>query len=75
MFGKETVRLLSSEDSNIGSIFNANAETDAQEEGKDTMKKDKKNDENKEVPDTSLERKRKYNRITAQRLKKRKENE
>ena len=74
MFGKEIVRLLSLEDSNIGSIFNADAETDAQEEGKDNMKEDK-NDENKEVPDTSLERKRKNNRITAQTLKKRNENE
>lgn len=62
------------EDSNAGSIFNADAETDAQEEGEDNMKENK-NDENKEVPDTSLERKRKNNRITAQRLKKRKENE
>ncbi|KAK2555837.1 hypothetical protein P5673_022478 [Acropora cervicornis] len=50
------------------------AETDAQEEGEDNMKEDK-NDENKEVPDTSLERKRKNNRITAQTLKKRNENE
>ena len=74
MFGKEIVRLLSLEDSSIGSIFNADAETDAQEEGKDNMKEDK-NDENKEVPDTSLERKRKNNRITAQTLKKRNENE
>ena len=74
MFGKEIVRLLSLEDSNIGSIFNADAETDAQEEGEDNMKEDK-NDENKEVPDTSLERKRKNNRITAQTLKKRNENE
>ena len=74
MFGKEIMRLLSLEDSNIGSIFNADAETDAQEEGEDNMKEDK-NDENKEVPDTSLERKRKNNRITAQTLKKRNENE
>ena len=66
------MRLLSLEDSNICSIFNADAETDAQEEGEDNMKENK-DDENKEVPDTPLERK--NNRITAQRLKKRKENE
>ena len=62
------------EDSNTGSIFNA----DAEEDGEDNIEEDRKNDGNQEVPDTSLEkkkRKRKNNRTTAQRLKKRKEME
>ena len=62
------------EDSNTGSIFNA----DAEEDGEDNIEEDRKNDGNEQVPDTSLEkkkRKRKNNRTTAQRLKKRKEKE
>ena len=55
MFGKEIVRLLWAdcmEDSNTVHIVIADAETDAKEE-----REDKKNNGNKEVPDTSLERK------------------
>ena len=66
------------EDSNTGSIFNADAETDAQEDGEGDIEEDRKDDGNKEVPDTSLEKKKrkwKNNRTTAQRLKKRKEKE
>ena len=55
MFGKEIVRLLWLEDSNTGSIFNA----DAEEDGVDNIEEDRKNDGNIEVPDTSLEKKKK----------------
>ena len=64
------------EDTNTGSIFNADAEMDAQDDGDENIEADKKNDGNKEVLDTSLERKkrkRKDNRTTAQRLRRRKE--
>ena len=60
MFGKEIVRLLWAdcmEDSNTVHIVIADAETDAKEEREDKVEEDKKNNGNKEVPDTSLERK------------------
>ena len=51
---------------------------DAKEDGEDKNEEDKKNDGNKDVPATSLERKkrkRKNTRTTAQRQKKKKEKE
>ena len=42
---------------NTGFIFIADAETDAKEDQEDKIKEDEKNGGNKEVPDTSLERK------------------
>ena len=64
--------------SNAGFIVIADAEMDAKEDGEDKKEEDKKNDGNKDVPATSLERKkrkRKNTRTTAQRQKKKKEKE
>lgn len=64
--------------SNVGFIVIVDAEMDAKEDGEDKKEEDKKNDANKDMPATSLERKkrkRKNTRTTAQRQKKKKEKE
>ena len=55
--------------SNAGFIVIADAEMDAKEDGEDKKEEDKKNDGNKDVPATSLERKKGKERTPEQQHK------